>query len=174
MHPKDLYRLCLQPSPLVPLRARLRGLESLRLYLRPPCFHELGSVALAGRLLMLGPDRPAFPSGDVAAASLDAGDLLRLAPELRALEALAPHYGAPRSDALAEGARELANLAAAYQLGGCFDALPSGLVVDRPDRYFGKPLGALLDCQWLAYRAARDVYEQALHESKPTVTRTKR
>lgn len=169
MHPKDLYRLCLSPSPVVPIRARLRGLEHVPLYMRPPCFHELSTPALAGVLLMLGPDRQAFPSADVARVSLDASDLLRLSRELREVEAWAPHYGAPRTDALKQGARDLANLSATYQLGACFDVLPSGLIVERPDRYYGKPLGSLLDCQWIAYRTAREAYDQAVKDNQPKV-----
>jgi len=67
------------------------------------------------------------------------------------------------NDVLCKGVRELENLHAYHMLGISHDVATFDRVyrfIPRPDRYYGRPLVALLDGQWLAYRAARAVYEE--------------
>jgi hypothetical protein len=50
----------------------------------------------------------------------------------------------------------------ARALGGCVDiSLGFGVraTIERPDRFFGVPLGALADSQWMVFRAARRLVE---------------
>lgn len=85
-----------------------------------------------------------------------------------ALEVCSPLYG--RSDGgawhrvLTDGARAAMDVVSA--LGGCVDDGPER-TTERPDRYFGVPLCALTDGQWMAYRAAREVLEGLRARSRP-------
>ena len=81
----------------------------------------------------------------------------------RALGRIGPVLGhvdvAAWHTALCEGARAPRNGTAVFALGQCYDASYSR-PVDRPDRYWGVPLCQLTGGHWLAYKAARALYEE--------------
>lgn len=64
---------------------------------------------------------------------------------------------------LLAGAKAVESLTAVKALGTAYD-LAGGIdkprIIPRPDRYFGAPTRELLDGHWMAYRAARAVYEE--------------
>ncbi len=92
-----------------------------------------------------------------------------IAATVRALRTVSPSLLRCNHDAwlayLTLGAAHPSNYARAAALAGCTDGReeivdargkPVGSrVIQRPDRFFGVPIGDMTDGQWLAYRAAR-------------------
>ena len=114
-------------------------------------------------------DEPSYPSAFASpdeVGSLDDHEIRELAGAVDwALSRIGPTYArsdtAAWKDVLRRGARN--NLAEAYSLGGCVDISmgpTSRYTIARPDRYFGVPLVELTDGHWMAYRAAREVWEE--------------
>lgn len=119
---------------------------------------ERGNAVLPMELIalsLLANGRQAFASADDV-ADLPDHVVLELGNALHgALRIVSPLYGRANSDAwgavLRAGAA--ASQSIAIPLGGSRDDGPHR-TAPRPDRYFGKPLIALTDGQWMAYRAA--------------------
>lgn len=113
---------------------------------------------------------PVFASA-AEVGQLEEDDFERVAAAVvPAVTSISPAFGVSNIDAwearLAAGARHPSNWLAARALGCCYDkrtlTIPKGKrtyyeqhVTDRPDRYFGMPLGELTDGQWLCFRAAK-------------------
>lgn len=120
------------------------------------------------RVLWLGA-RPAFSSPEEVGL-LDGGELDAVAGAVgEVLCAIAPTYARSDVDAWARvletGAAHPSTVSDAISLAGCVDVTPGGGVVARPDRYWGCPVGELLDGHWMVWRAARAAVER-LRESK--------
>lgn len=118
--------------------------------------------------------------GLIAACVRSDGDLLFATPEdvgelyedeigkigeavTGALERVSPSY--VRSDwrewkrVLLAGARHASNAHIAYTLSACFDPVAmSERVIPRPERFWNAAPVDLLDCHYMAFRAARTVY----------------
>lgn len=89
---------------------------------------------------------------------------------LRALQIISPHYGhidsASWERRLLEGAES--NSSIAISMGMCVDVaagLGGTLKWPRPDRYWGCAPRELLDGHWMAYRAARELYERVTRKN---------
>lgn len=183
--PERLFRLLLQRRPSLPLAFRFAGIDHapLRVVAVPATAF---ADAIDAALVLETDRRAAAEVADVVARSVRVGDgvlfrrgadVLSL-PEgewkaltrqaLAALSACGPTY--PQSDsvqwhiALVKGCEHPSNFAARNALGGCTD-IAGGIAkprwIDRPDRFWGCPLRKLLDGHWMAYHAARAVYEEA-------------
>ncbi len=103
--------------------------------------------------------------------ALDEDDFAALSRDvLRALGTISPVYGISDSAAwdsrLFAGCAHVTNTNAALALGGCVTEASSSHAVgprlfhtisrrERPDLYYGQPLGLLTDGHWMAYRAAK-------------------
>lgn len=186
--PAKLFRLLLQrPRARVALAYRFAGAEHVRLFVRALRSGELGEafdaadhlpielqgsramLELVARALVLEGGERVFVDGLAVAELLEGREADRLALEVcQALAWISPTYA--RSDTaawhrvLVTGARDGANLHDAYTLGRCVDvALGSGFkqVTHRPDRYFGGAIADITDGQWMAFRAARSLVEEA-------------
>lgn len=178
--PARLFRSLLAPWPErpiayrvsgaadVPLHVRaLRGIDRLRI--EDEASRTKGHSGLARGLVAASlwtPDGPAFSSPE-AAGMLPLGELVDLARQVAdALCVCSPMYSGSDMKAweraLEEGAQ--ANIYETYSLASCID-VGFGAPVPRPDRYWGVPVGQLLDGHWMVYRAARAVVER-LREKK--------
>lgn len=166
--PAALFRgLLCTPRPERFLEYRIPGLEQFALSVRAVNRFEFeqaiasnDSVSHLTALSLFANGKRVFASVDSLGEALDsraARDLGRHVQE--ALGVISPCYGFSDvkrwEKALTEGAGEPLNSWSAYALGSSFDVDPSGAVHDRPDRFFGLPLGQLVDAQCFAYRAAR-------------------
>jgi hypothetical protein len=126
---------------------------------------ESSDAALIAGCLVDALDRPIFRDGREAATlltELDAPGLM--ACVLRGLEAIGPTYAFSDARAwhrlLVRGARDPVNVHDAIVLGGCVDVALGSMrreCASRPDRYYGLPMGELVDAHWMAFRAARAV-----------------
>lgn len=154
----------------VPLRVRaLRTVDEYAIADASAGAPETRAARCASELIvrsLLAPGGPAFASIEEVDA-MDSGEVLDLAKAIReALNVIGPTYAIVdigRWEArLKEGAR--ANWSEMLALGGCADfafGYGVGRAVERPDRYFGIPLADMTDGQWMVYRAARAVFEEA-------------
>lgn len=74
-------------------------------------------------------------------------------------------YGAWHT-ALCDGAKDPSNVWAAHAIGDAYILVDgphiNPRIIDRPEDYWGISRRELIDCHWLAYRAARAVKEQGL------------
>lgn len=181
--PARLFRTLTQRHPERALDYRIPGAESFALRVRAvrstalaALFDEadggpaeLRTSTVSSALLVL-----CLRSGEVPALS-SADDLGGLpspvvdalwSASLEALGAICPTYSLSNvrtwSRALEDGARDPSNVHDAFALAGCVDVGPTGATVPRPDRYWGCPTGDLLDGHWMAFRAARAVYLDAI------------
>lgn len=177
-----LFRLLLaRPYAVTPIVYRIRGAEHIPLRVRALSASDEMAIADVGearpntrasacaselvRRALLAPGGPAFASAEEV-DQMPIESVLSLAKAVReALNIISPTYALAEValwDArLKEGAR--ANWSEAIALGGCSDiafGFKSGRLTERPDRYFGLPLADMTDGQWMAYRAARAVYEE--------------
>jgi hypothetical protein len=178
-----LFRLLLaRPYAVAPLTYRIRGAEAIPLRVRALRSADelaisdasVGAPAIAGSCAaselvlraLLAPGGPAFASVETVDA-MGTDEVMRLASAVRAaLNVISPTYVLADSALwmarLKEGAR--ANWSEALSLGGCSDVAYGfgvGRATERPDRYFGIPLADMTDGQWMVYRAARAVFEEA-------------
>lgn len=124
---------------------------------------ELGIVAAA---LCDERGAPVFDSADDV-GELDDNECERIVHAVRSvLDVISPTFATSDvrawHSALVDGARE--NMHTAMVLGSCVEAV-GRIHVDRPDRYFGIPLGALTDGQHMAFRAAFDVFHSTIKTS---------
>jgi hypothetical protein len=182
--PERLFRMLVRrPRPTAPLLVTLPGLEGFPLHVRALGGLEMAdasdgsqgpaervAVRLAAELIARAVvDSRGQPIGSVEdVGCLGDEDVLRLGRATKAaLDVISPTYG--RSDftawarRLKQGAKHSTNIAEALALGGCVElALGYGVgrATERPDRYFGVPLADMTDGQWMAYRAAREVYQE--------------
>lgn len=157
----------------MPIACRLAGAEDLALFARALSAPETAWVSEAAsigsgwskRLLSLS---LRLEDGSAALSVDDAGEIeefeaARLISDVQAaLEVCGPVRGAIDRNAwhvaLCAGAKHSANWTAAYALGGCNDLSFSGgkyvHVTDHPEWWYGVPQREMLDCHWMAYRAA--------------------
>jgi len=117
---------------------------------------------LAGRPAFLSPDEVGLLDGAALAAVLaDVGEALAI---------IAPTYARSNVDAwsraLERGAMHLSNVSATVALASCVDVTPAGGITPRPDRYWGCPVGELLDGHWMVWRAARAAVERVRAEKR--------
>jgi hypothetical protein len=178
--PARLFRSLLALRPERPIACRIQGAEDVALRVRALSGREraaiedgaaMGPAMLRDKAFLRGlvaaalwtHDGPAFSSPD-AAGMLSEAELLTLGNHVGdALAVCSPSYAAPVSDVrdwervLEEGAR--GNLHEAVVLFGCVDGGYSA-VIPRPDRYWGVPIGDLLDGHWMVFRAARAAVEK--------------
>ena len=186
--PAKLFRLLLRrPRPSIEIAHRFAGAEHVRLYVRALRSCDIGDaydaaehmpaevqgsrtmLELVARALVTETSAPVFSCGLELADLLDEREAHSLSLDVyHALGCIGPTYA--RSDAaswhraLVTGARDAVNLHDAYVLGRCVDtALGAGLkqITHRPDRYFGCAMADMTDGQWMAFRAARSVVEDA-------------
>lgn len=124
-------------------------------------------VAILAACLTSRDGLPAVPNARWLESHLTSTGLARLSKQAtEALQAIGPVWAAVDLGAwtatLKLGAQHPANYLDAYALGGCIDLVGSGegtKLLPRPDRFFGVPMSQLVDGHWLAYRAARFIFE---------------
>jgi hypothetical protein len=150
------------PRPTIAIEHRVLGAEGIALGVRAVTSAEWGEAegnpVSISAIALLANGRPAFRS---------AAEILCLpAPEVDALVSavgtalarVSPCKGLSNANAwqrvLLDGATHPLNLLACHALGGSFDVIGK-FVMDRPDRFFGVPLHALVDAHWFAYHAAK-------------------
>lgn len=174
-HPERVLSYRVQGAEGIPLRVRaLRGID------RALVEDEAARAPVAARdgafvrgliaAALWTPDGPAFSSPD-AAGALPLAELLTLGKHVgEALAICSPTYATSDAKAwekvLEEGAFAPGNVHETVALAGCID-VGFGLIVARPDRYWGVPMNQLLDGHWMVYRAARTVVDR-LREKKST------
>jgi hypothetical protein len=182
--PARLFRSLLHPLPAVPLSFRFAGVGSHTLYacalsaaeanealdaaegLEEPMRSETITLGLVARSLRADGKR-VFQSATSVAVLPDIEVSALTNEVVGALKRISPLHnwcdeGAWR-EVLKKGARHHSNRTAVLGLGAAheLDAGPTmARFRPRPDLYFGRPLGELLDCHWFAYYAARAVYEE--------------
>ncbi len=176
--PAHLYRVLTSGQPRWPLTYQPPGLERFKLEARglSSCeaghvFDELDRLEKGVRataqmldlvaLTLLADGRPAFTSSEqVGGLPTHIVEALGRAV-YEALSVCAPLYRSTNDVAwervLREGAR--ANWRIALALGGSIDEGATRWI-DRPDRFWGRPLIEITDGQWMAYRASRWFVDQ--------------
>lgn len=166
-----LFLLLAQPSVSWLLDCRIRGAEHIALGVRGLTAQQFAEISFSNkrdlallRIALTADGRSAFHS-DEEVAHLGENEVGLLAEQAYiGLGICSPIVATCNIDAwmtkLKQGARSAICQQVAVSLASCVDITMAG-VVSRPDRFFGKPLHALTDGQWLAYHAARDVVEAA-------------
>jgi len=156
--PTELFlSLLVLPRPERDIPYRLPGAEDIPLRVRALSSTELRSIGSDGAALIRMALLP----------RLEAPGELFTEPELQEVaraiwRALGPFpaFGHADSSAWSPVLEKAARgTLEGYALSTCLDLDPmTGRSIERPDRYFGVPLSQLIDCHWIAYRAACAAY----------------
>lgn len=173
VEPDRLFRLLCERRPQLPIDYRFSFSEDLPLFCRAPTPSEwrraqdgadyVSAIVSASLCDVDGRPILSFDEAQLITPS-DANELSRDLEH--ALGRCAPTYRRINADAwraaLKTGSE--ANWDINHALGGCYEIGGSRLI-DRPDLYWGCPIGELNDGHWLVYRTARARYEETVtHE----------
>lgn len=169
IEPAALFRrLCQAPRAQIEIDFRFNFIDDLQLYVRALTALEFADALNAGPSALIAAslftaDGPAFSCAQEADLLTELEEAEALTAVLDGLGECSPMYSTCDtlnwSSVLKKGADHGSNVSLTHSLGGCVDA-GFERYVERPDRFFGVPLMCITDGQWMAYRAARNVYEK--------------
>lgn len=122
--------------------------------------HDDKSIGLVSAALCDRAGRSVLSASDIGLLT-DAEFAAARAAVFAALGRMSPTYRLSDSDAwlatLRVGATQ--HMSTCATMWTCRESVGNRVVL-APEKYFGVPRGALLDCHWMAFRAAVAVYEQ--------------
>ncbi len=180
--PEILFRTLLElPRPIKKISFRLNQAKEVPLLVKAFSSEELAntitlcerekinldSQILVSNLILIN-NKPAFSSVDklkniITMTEYDT--LLRQVSQV--LDEISPTFSTSDQDAwmslLKKGANHPSNSLLVHSLGSCYTPHVIGeklLILDKPQEYFGVPKNQLLDGHWMAYIAARFIYQK--------------
>lgn len=183
--PPELFRSLLRlPRPIAPIQFQFTGLEHPKLTVWALSAIEVAETldaasgltgeahtdavlcGLTARALRAN-GKQVFRSSDDVQQLPDTEMQSLVAEVANTLSRISPSYRVSHvglwREALVEGARDTAHASLVRGLGGAYDiagGIDKPRIIERPERYFGVPTRELLDGHWMAYHAARAVYEE--------------